>query len=66
MAEGSMKGIKTSVIDPLIRKEGLDPTFYKNYIPVNKLSFISKITERIVWRGLLMTNNVLHETSQYG
>ena len=51
MAEGSMKGIKTSVIDQLIRKEGLDPTFYKNYRPVNKLPFISKITDRIVLRG---------------
>ena len=51
MADGSMEGIKTSIIDPPITKEGLDPTFYKNYRPVNKLPFISKITDRIVLRG---------------
>ena len=68
MAEGSMEGVKTSVIDPLIKKEGLDPTIYKNYRPVNKLPFISKITERIVLKRLNshMTNNALHEPSQYG
>ena len=68
MSEGSMEGVKTSIIDPLIKKEGLDPTIYKNYRPVNKLPFVSKITERIVLRRLNahMTSNALHEPSQYG
>ena len=68
MAEGSMEGVKTSVIDPLIKKEGLDPTIYKNYRPVNKLPFISKITERVVLRRLNshLINSALHEPSQYG
>ena len=68
MAEGSMEGAKTSGIDPLLKKEGLDSTILKNYRPVNKLPFISKITERVVLRRLNthMTNNQLHEPSQYG
>ena len=68
MAEGSMEGVKTSVIDPLLKKEGLDSTIYKNYRPVNKLPFISEITERIVLKRLNthMTSNALHEPLQYG
>ena len=38
---------KTSVITPLLKKEGLSPD-YKNYRPINNLPFLSKITEKIV------------------
>ena len=48
LSEGSMEGIKSSVIDPLLKKAGLDSEIYKNFRPVNDLVFLSKLTERIV------------------
>ena len=37
---------KSSIIFPLIKKQGLDPEILKNYRPVAKLSFIPKIIEK--------------------
>ena len=37
---------KSSIIFPLIKKQGLDPEILKNYRPVANLSFISKIIEK--------------------
>ena len=48
LAEGSVEGIKHSVIDPLLKKILLDSEVKKNYRPVNNLVFLSKLTERIV------------------
>ena len=39
---------KKAIITPLIKKPNLDPNELKNYRPVSNLSFISKITEKIV------------------
>ena len=39
---------KSSIIFPLIKKEGLDPEILKNYRPVANLSFISKIIEKAI------------------
>ena len=36
---------KTSIVKPLLKKEGLDRVL-KNYRPVNNLSYMSKITEK--------------------
>ena len=67
LAEGSMDGVKESVIDPLIKKVGLDSDEYKNYRPVNNLIFFSKLIERVVTRRLEehMTLNCLHEPSAF-
>ena len=48
LAEGSMEGIKSSVIDPLLKKLGLDAEGKKNYRPVNDLVSLSKLIERVV------------------
>ena len=66
LSEGSMEGVKSSVIDPLLKKLGLDRDQFKNYRPVNKLEFISKITEWIALKRLNvhMCENSLHEPSQ--
>ena len=48
LSEGSMEGVKSSVLDPLLKKAGLDADTKKNYRPVNNLVFFSKLTERIV------------------
>ena len=39
---------KSSIIFPLIKKQGLDPETLKNYMPVANLSFISKIIEKAI------------------
>ena len=68
LSEGSMEGIKSSVIDPLLKKAGLDSEIYKNYRPVNDLVFLSKLTERIVKRRIdahMETNN-LHNKKAFG
>ena len=44
---------KTSIIKPLLKKEGMDRVL-KNYRPVNNLSYVSKIVEKVM---LLRFNN---------
>ena len=68
LQEGNMDGVKSSVIDPLIKKAGLDFDSKKNYRPVNNLVFFSKLIERIVKRRLdeHMSKNGLHEITQFG
>ena len=50
LSEGTMDGVKSSLIDPLLKKLGLDPDARKNYRPVNNLMFFSKLIEHIVKR----------------
>ena len=38
---------KEAVVKPLLKKQGLEPD-YKNYRPVSKLHFISKMLEKVV------------------
>ena len=68
LQEGSIEGIKESIIDPLLKKPDLDTDEKKNYRPVNNLLFFSKMTERVVKQQLKehMTKNVLHEATQFG
>ena len=67
LLEGSMDGVKESIIDPLLKKAGLDIDEQKNYRPVNNLLFFSKLVERVVDKQLNehMTVNNLHENSQF-
>lgn len=67
LSEGSMKSIKHSVIDPLLKKDGLDSEVYKNYRPVNNLVFLSKLIERVASRRIdcHMTRNNLHNKKQF-
>ena len=39
---------KSSIVVPLIKKNGLDCEVLKNYRPVSNLSFLSKIIEKII------------------
>ena len=63
-----MDGVKHSVIDPLLKKAGLDADTKKNYRPVNNLVFFSKLIERIVLKRLdsHMSINGLHSDEQFG
>ena len=54
------------IVRPLIKKSTLDKNILKNYRPVSNLSFISKITEKIVasrFKKHLLENS-LHEPKQ--
>jgi hypothetical protein len=39
---------KTALITPVIKKESLDCNDLKNYRPISNLSFVSKVTEKVV------------------
>ena len=68
LVEGTMETIKSSVIDPLLKKAGLDIDAKKNFRPVNNLRFFSKLIERVVKKRLdsHMTLNALHERTEFG
>ena len=68
LGDGSMEGVKSSVIDPLLKKAGLDVDTDKNYRPVNNSVFFSKLTERVVKRRLNkhMAKNALNSHKQFG
>jgi hypothetical protein len=40
--------MKSALVTPLLKKASLSPEILKNYRPVSNLSFISKLTERVV------------------
>ena len=68
LSEGSIDGVKLAVLDPLLKKSGLDIDTKKNYRPVNNLVFISKLIERVVKVRLNehMHVNRLHIPNQFG
>ena len=52
---------KHGVVTPIIKKKDLDPDILKNYRPITNLSFVSKVTERVVSNQLhqyLQVNNL--------
>ena len=57
---------KKAIVRPLIKKSTLDKNILKNYRPVSNLSFISKITEKIVTSRFKkhLLENSLHEPKQ--
>ena len=48
LESGCIDGVKLSVIDPILKKCGLDTEAKKSYRPVSNLVFFSKMIERIV------------------
>ena len=46
LSEGSMDGLKDTVITPLLKKAGLDPEVLKNYRPICNILYLSKLIER--------------------
>ena len=70
LSSGSIDGLKTAHISPLIKGSTLDTDNLINYRPmaISNLSFIGKIIERIVLRRLNkhLTINNLHKDNQSG
>uniref|UniRef100_A0A8C6Q343 Reverse transcriptase domain-containing protein n=1 Tax=Nothobranchius furzeri TaxID=105023 RepID=A0A8C6Q343_NOTFU len=59
---------KEAVIQPLLKKPGLDASLAANYRPISKLPFLSKVLEKCVYHQLLvfMDENAIFETFQSG
>src|SRR6218665_1779213 len=58
---------KHSLVTPLLKKPSLDKEILSNYRPVSNLSFISKLTERVVSRiNVYLTSNSLLNPHQSG
>lgn len=45
--------MKSAIVIPLLKKDGLDVNNYKNYRPVSNLTFLSKLLEKVVAKQLL-------------
>ena len=58
--------MKTALVTPLLKKPSLDKDVMKNFRPVSNLSFISKLTERVVLNKLVdhVSRNNLQEKFQ--
>lgn len=57
---------KAALITPILKKPHLDSEVLKNYRPISNLSFISKLTEKVVADRLIthLQQNNLHEPMQ--
>ena len=68
LSTASCDGIKEAHITPILKALSLDFEVFKNYRPVSILSFISKLTERVVHSRLTsyLNENSLHSPSQFG
>ena len=68
LKEGSMEGLKTAIVNPLIKESMLDSEVLKSFRPVSNLTFLSKIIERVVHKQLNnhMENNNLIMDDQSG
>ena len=52
LQNGTMEGLKSADIAPLLKGVSLDHNVFKNFRPVSNLQFIGKIVERVVLRRL--------------
>ncbi len=59
---------KHAVVQPLLKKQGLDKSCFNNFRPVSKLSFLSKLLEKFVQLQLITVLNTanLLESFQSG
>ena len=48
LSEGSIDGLKIADVIPTLKDQKLDPNDFKSYRPISNLSFLGKITERVV------------------
>ena len=68
LSTGCIDGVKEALVFPLLKNANLDYNTFVSYRPISNLSFISKLTERIVHSRLNehMDMNNLHCNTQYG
>ncbi len=60
--------LKHAIVQPLIKKPNLDPTVLSNFRPISKLSFLSKVLEKVMANQLLsfLEENNIFEKFQSG
>ena len=58
--------MKSALVTPLLKKPSLDKDVMNNFRPISNLSFISKLTEKVVLRRLIdhVSSGNLHEQFQ--
>ena len=68
LMNGSLDGLKSSIITPILKNSSLDHNCMVNYRPITELSFLSKIIERVVLKQLdnHMSLHNLHCDQQLG
>lgn len=59
---------KHAIVEPLLKKAGLDPTDFNSFRPISKLPFLSKILEKVVCDQLtfFLDKSNIHESFQSG
>ncbi len=59
---------KHAIVQPLLKKTNLDPTVLKNYRPISKLPFLSKVLEKVVFNQLstFLQENGIFDNYQSG
>ena len=68
LSTGSIYNLRHATITPLLKNNDLDFNKYENFCPVSDLTFISKLTERVVLKRLSnhMHHNNLNIPNQHG
>ena len=68
LSNNSCDGLTEAHVVPILKSLDLDKEDFKNYRPVSLLSFISKLTERVVHSRITsyINDNDLQTASQYG
>ena len=68
LSTSNFDGLKEAHVVPILKSLELDNELFKNFRPVSLLSFISKLTERVVHTRInaYLSTNDLHVPSQFG
>ena len=68
LSTSNFDGLKEAHVVPILKSMQLDSELFKNFRPVSLLSFISKLTERVVHNRIntYLSANDLHVPSQFG
>ena len=68
LSTSNFDGLKEAHVVPILKSLQLDKELFKNFRPVSLLSFISKLTERVVHTRInaYLSANDLHVPSQFG
>ena len=68
LSTSNFDGLKEAHVVPILKSLQLDNELFKNFRPVSLLSFISKLTERVVHNRIntYLSANGLHVPSQFG
>ena len=68
LSTSSFDGLKEAHVVPILKGLQLDHELFKNFRPVSLLSFISKLTERVVHTRVntYLSENGLHVPTQFG